>query len=393
MKKKLLIASGGYADIAIIQSAKKLGFFVITSGLDENGLGNQYSDLYCKADNSNKEEITAIAKKLKVDAVCPGAAGLCAVSCSYAAEQLGFECLDSYSTSKVLHYKDNFGEFARKNNLLVPKAKSFSDINTANNSIDEFNFPLIVKPSDLSGGKGISKAVNKAEAKVAILNAFNRSRAKTIVIQEFIDGSNHGFSAIIRDDKVVFHFCDNEYYYLNKYNVAGASAPGNVSEDVIDVFILEIEKISAILKLKDGIFHSQFILKDNKPYLLEVCRRVPGDLYVNFVKYATGVDYPSFIVKAFAGMDIKDLAQKSPDSYYTRHVIMGYKEGIFKNVIFDESIKDNVIDEFMIINEGDEIKDVMTQRVGIVFLRYDSREEIDEKNAKIHELIRVKIKN
>lgn len=393
MKKKILISSGGYADIPIIESAKKLGFFVITSGHNKNGLGNLYSDLYCGADNSDKEAILTIAKRLKVDAICPGAAGLSAVSCSYAAEKLGFKYLDSYNAAKILHYKDSFRKFAQENNLPLPKAESFSDINIANNAIDGFSFPLIVKPADLSGGKGISKAAIKEEARTAILNAFARSRTKIIVIEEFINGSNHGLSTIIRNGRVVFYFCDNEYYYLNKYIVAGTSAQGSAPKEVIEILTSAIEKIASILKLKDGIFHLQFILKNNKPYIIEVCRRIPGDLYINFVKYATGVDYPSFIVKAFVGMNIEDLVQKFPNSYYTRHVIMGYKNGRFKGVVFNDAIKGNVIGKFMILKENDEIKDVMTQKLGIVFLKYNSREEMDKKNERIHELIKVEVKN
>ncbi len=391
MKKKILIATGGYADIPIIESAKKLGFFVITSGHDKKGLGILYSDLYCEADNSDKEAILSIAKRLKVDAICPGAAGLSAISCSYAAEQMGFKHFDSYNTAKILHYKDSFRKFAKENNLPVPKAETFSDVNMANNGIGRFSFPLIVKPADRSGGKGISKAATKEEAKAAILNAFGRSRTKIIIIEEFINGSNHGLSTIIRKGRVVFYFHDNEYYYLNKYIVAGASAPSSAPKEIIEVLNSVIEKIASILKLKDGIFHLQFILKNNKPYIIDVCRRVPGDLYITFVQHATGVDYPSFIVKAFAGMNIEDLTQKFTNGYYTRHVIMGYKNGRFKGVVFDDAIKENIVDKFMILKEGGRIKDFMIQKLGIIFLKYNSQEEMDEKNERIHELIKVRI--
>lgn len=393
MKKRLLIASGGYADIPLIKAAKKLGFFVITSGHDEKGLGIPYSDLYYKADNSDKEAILSVAKELKVDAICPGAAGLSGLSCSYAAEILGLKYLDPYSIAKILHNKDSFEKFAKENNIPLPKAESFNDIRMAINAIDRFRFPLIVKPVDLSGGKGISKATYKEEAKVAILNAFDRSRIKKIVVEEFIEGSNHGLSTIIRNGGVVFYFYDDEYYYLNKYTVAGASTPGDIPQEAIEIVISEIEKIASLLKLKDGIFHLQFILRNNKPYIIDVCRRVPGDLYVDFVKYATGVDYPLFIVKAFTGLSIDDLKQKFPNGYYTRHVIMSCKNGIFKDVIFNDAIKENIIDRFMILKRGDKIIDFMTQRVGIVFLKYNSKKEMNKKNEKIYELIKVVVKD
>jgi len=393
VKKKLLIASGGYADIPIIKAAKKLGFFVITSGHDENGLGNLYSDRYCRADNSDKEAVLAVAKEQKVDAICPGAAGLSAVTCSYAAEQMGLNHLDSYEAAKTLHYKDSFLKFAKENNIAAPKAESFSDINSANNGVAGFSFPLIVKPADLSGGKGIVKVLNQEEAEAAIIKAFARSKTKKIIVEEFIEGTNHGFSTIINEGKVVFYFFDNEYYYLNKYTVAGASAPGDVPEKAVAVLISDVQKIAKILRLKNGVFHLQFILKENNPYIIDICRRIPGDLYIDFVKHATGVDYPLFMLKAFVGITIGDLEQRPVQGYYTRHVIMGDKNGRFTDVVFDAEIEKNIIDKFMIFKKDGEIVDFMTQRLGIVFFRFDSKKELKEKNKKMHELIKVRIKD
>ena len=158
MKKKILIASSGYADIPIIKAAKKLGLFVITSGFDEKGLGIPYSDLYCKADNSDKEAILSIAKESRVHAICPGAAGTSPLSCSYAAEHLGFKCIDSYKISKILHIKDSFKKFTKENNIPSPEATSFNNIKMANKAIDKFK--LIINNQELKKYKIIDLRVS-----------------------------------------------------------------------------------------------------------------------------------------------------------------------------------------------------------------------------------------
>lgn len=96
-------------------------------------------------------------------------------------------------------------------------------------------------------------------------------RQKKVVIEEFIEGTNHGLSCILINGKIQFHFCDNEHYYINKYMVSGASTQSSVPIIVINQLIEESEKIAKILKLKDGIFHIQFIQKDNKAYIIEIC--------------------------------------------------------------------------------------------------------------------------
>lgn len=389
--KKLLILGGGHSEIPLVKSAKKLGFYVITTGNRRDDLGHKYSDEYVNGDFSDKKEMLELVEKLNVDAISPCANDFSALSCSYIADRLGFTEYDSYEISKIIHHKDLFREFSQKNNLSSPRSKSFRNIEDVISQLKDFNFPIIIKPVDLSGGKGVTKIKQMDFNKVneAVKKALDLSKEKRVVIEEFIEGTNHGFSTFLRDGKIVFYFCDNEHYFKNKFMVSGASAPGDVPQSAIEKLIDESQKMASILNLKDGIFHIQFILKNDIPYIIEVCRRPPGDLYIDFVKYATGVDYPEYIIRSFSGMGINDLARQNPKEYITRHCVMGDKNGIIKNIIFDNSIKNNIIDKFMWWEEGDKIIDFMTYKAGIVFLKFDSKKEADEKIEKLNELIRI----
>lgn len=390
-KRSLLIAGGGHAEIPLIRAARALGFYVVTTGNRENDLGHKYADRYIKADFSDKEAIRKLTSDLKVDALCPCANDFSALSCAYTAEKIGLNGHDSHNIAEIIHLKDRFREFANKHGISSPKAGSFNDTETALNALHEYTLPVIVKPVDLSGGKGIARINEPAEAKSLIEKAFSISRAKRVVIEEFIEGSNHGFSSFIRNQKVVFYFWDNEHYFLNKYMVSGATCPGDVPDSALGVLIRETEQTAAILNLKDGIFHIQFVLKGETPYIIEICRRPPGDLYIDFVKHATGVDYPMHIIKSFAGMGIDDLEQTEPLGFFTRHCVMAHQKGLVKNIVFDGSIQKNIIESLMWWKEGDKVDDLMTAKFGIVFLKYDSKKEMMDKSNRLHELIKVEV--
>jgi len=386
--KKMLIVGGGYADIPLILSAKKIGLYVITTGNKPKDLGHKYSDEYHFADFSDYEAIYNLAKKLSVDFICPSCNDFAALAASYAAEKLGIPGHDPFRTAEIIHHKDMFREFAESNRILCPQAKGFSNREEAIKKINEFKLPVIVKPVDLTGGKGISVINNLNEGPKAIEKAFEISKAKRIVIEEFIEGSKHGFSAFLINGKVKFYFCDNEYYYINKYMVSATSTPSIISSEIEQKLCKESEKIASILSLKDGIFHVQFILRGDEPFIIEICRRPPGDLYIKFVEYATNVDYPTWIVRAFAGMDCSQITNVKPNGYYVRHCIMTSKLGKVKDVMFDKSIENNIISSFEWWKKEDLVTDYMTHKLGIVFLKFDSMEDMLSKADKMPELIK-----
>ncbi len=390
-KKKLLIVGGSHSDIPLIQAGKKLGYYVITSGNNKYDLGHTYSDETQLEDFADKEAMLSLAKMLKIDAICSNSNDFSVITSAYIAEKLGLPGHDSYLTTIKLHHKDQFKKFALKNKLLVPASLSFDSLKNAIKELDNIKYPAIVKPIDLTGGKGIKKVVNKKEAKIAIKNAFEISRAKRIVIDDFVDGTLHSFSSIIRDMKVVFHFADNEYSYLNPYLVSTSTSPSVNFSGVKDLLIEQTQKVAKLLNLSDGILHMQYLMNGNNINIIEFTRRMPGDLYYKPVEYSTEINYADFVIKASCGMDISDLKQHNQNGFYSRHCIMATEIGKIKDIIIDNSIEKNIIDKFLWWSVGDEIKNIMTYKAGIIFLQYNSEDEMKKKTQKLNELIRIEL--
>jgi biotin carboxylase len=390
-KKKLLIAGGGYADIPLIKAAKKLNFHVITSGNRPDELGHQESDEYHAADFSDPGAMLELTANLKIDAICSSCNDFSATSSAYVAERIGLPGHDPYKTAQLIHHKDSYREFALANGIPTPRAKGFVDVESALLEVNNFRFPVIIKPVDLTGGKGISKVENLSGARQALDKAFALSKSKRVVVEEFVVGSRHGFSAFLWEGKVIFHFSDNEHYYLNQYMVSAASTPSVAPAKAIDLLICQTEKIASLLSLKAGVFHVQFILHDNQPVIIEICRRSPGDLYIKFVEHATGVDYASWIVKASAGLDCSALSQTAVRGYIARHVVMAEQIGFLREVVIDPNIKKNIIDEFMWWKPGDRIENYLTAKFGIVFLKFDSMEEMLRNTDNMQSLIHTQV--
>ena len=183
LNKKMLLLGGGHAEIPLIQAAHELDWYVITTGNAREGLGHPYADKNVFADFSDKDAMLELAKNESVQAVCSGCNDFALLSTVYVCEKLGLPGHDSYATSLEIHHKDRYRALATRLGIPTPRAITVRTSNRTENCADfetaiaQLTFPIIVKPVDLTGGKGIHRAANADEAREAYKDACSRTRA------------------------------------------------------------------------------------------------------------------------------------------------------------------------------------------------------------------------
>jgi len=360
----------------------------VTSGNRPQDLGHAHADETRLADFSDREAILRVAQDVEADALCASCNDFSALSCAWAAEKLGLPGHDPYEVACTLHLKDLYRAFALAHEIPTPLAEGCASVGQGLSAAARLRFPLIVKPVDLTGGKGISVARDASGLRGALEKAFAITRAGRVVVEEFLEGSRHGFTCLIQEGKVVFHFQDNEHYFLNPYMVSAASTPARVPAQAARSLTAVTERIAGLLRLADGIVHIQYILHAGEPVIIEICRRPPGDLYVELVRLSTGVDYPALIVRGAAGIGLGGVTQAEPAGFFTRHCVMSRQTGAITGLTVDETVRDKVIDQMLWWKPGDRIEDVLTHKLGIMFFRFESGEEMLETTERLQDLVR-----
>lgn len=389
--KCILITGGSHAELPLIKGAKELGYYVITTGTNIDGLGHKEADKYVMGDYSDKEFVYQLAKKEKVDAIISGCNDFAYLSTAYACEKLGLPGHDSYEKARMIHHKDSFRRLTSSLGIRTPKAMSCANEEELRMTCNVIRYPLVVKPVDLTGGKGVLICHNELEAEMAYHKAKDVTKEIHVIVEEYISGTNHGASVLLKDGKVVFGFVDNEQYYLNKYLVSGACFPSDVTQYTMVKLFKDIEKVADALQLVDGLFHTQFIVEDNgEPVMIDPCRRAPGDLYILLVKYATGVDYPVEILKAECGECLKEQYDVSYRNI-ARECIMTNCSGIYKGIHYNDSFKESIFEQIIWAQESEIIQDYQTYKAGIVFFEYDTSEKLYKKVEKFHDLVRIEL--
>ena len=383
---------GGHAEVPLIRAAKELGYYVITTGNQKDGIGHLYSDKYIEADFSDCNLMLDIAIKEGVTKVCSGCNDFALLSAAYVAEKMGLGGHDSYAVSKQIHHKDQYKMLA--NEMNIPSSRNLVCKNKEDviEALKKINFPVMIKPIDLTGGKGIKKCQTELEALEAFETAINITREKYIIIEEFIEGSRHGFTGLLQNQKMTFYFGDDEHYYKNQYMVEGASTPSKDMDRVFEKLVEYSENIAKKLELVDGIFHIQYILRNEKePIIIEICRWAPGDLYVELVKKSTGVEYAKEIVCLESGIKREPYYNRQTKDYWIRHCIMSEKEGKFKYINYEEEVLKYVDEQVIWAREGDDINNIMTYKAGIIFMVFKDKDEFLRIKRNIHDYISIEV--
>jgi biotin carboxylase len=389
LKRKVLLAGGSHSDIPFISALHDMDCYVISSGNRAEDYGHQFADLVCLEDFSDAEAMLALARRLQVDAVCPSANDFSMLSCAYVAERLNLPGYDSHETTLSLHQKDHFRALARDLGLSCPKAIGFDSPRVSLEEIKDLRWPLMVKPVDLTGGKGVQCIRQHDEFMPAIRHAFDYSRAKRIVVEEFFSGSLHSYFTLIRNQKIIFEYCDNEFSFLNPYTVSTSSTPACVAPGVLATMRRETETLAQALGLADGIMHGQFLEKDEELRIIEFTRRPPGDLYMSLVFNATGINVADLAIRPFLNMPMPSSVPIDLHGFFSRHCLMADRNGIFKSCDLDTEIEANVVYRLLMAKPGRQVENYLNERLGILFLKYDSRAEMQEKTERIHQLVHV----
>ena len=386
MKKVILILNGSHSEIPLIKAAKRMGLRVITTGNDPTQIGHKYSDQFIKADFNKKKLILKIAQKNKINFICPPAHDLGIVTASYVAEKLKLPGFDTFKTTQTVHLKNKFKNFCKKINLKTPT--TFNQNHSYEHIKKTFNVSkMIVKPTDMGGGKGISIAENTNTYRKAIALAKKISKSQNIVIEDYVEGQLHSLTTYIKNQKIIFYHHDNELTYKNPFNVHSSFAPSTLSKKYLKYFIVELEKFSRKLRLVDGILHAQIIANETNAFIIELTRRCSGDLYPLPVEHMTNIPWSNIIINTFTGKKVFIYHSNNSKKLCARHCLTALKNGTAKKIFIDPNIRENIISKIIFLKNSQIITNFANQKYGVFILKFSSSNEMKEKMSKINKLI------
>ena len=396
-QKKLLILGAGHADTPLINASKRLGYFVITSSNRSDDPGHALGDIAEHEDFSDVDAISGLVQKHEVEHVFAGCNDFAAVTAAAVSEKHGLKGNDTVQNNLAIHHKDKFRQTLEHFGYPSPKTISILRDEVFGEKSMDLKFPVMVKPVDLTGGKGILKVENAEGLEQAIALAFEKTRQDYVVVEEFIEGSHHSVSCIIQGSKVAFSFVADEYFFKNPYLVAGAATSSDQnSAHALDA-IRQIDGLASNLKLADGLIHAQYIAsEDGVTFLLDVSRRPPGDFFVNLVSRSTKVDYSAMIVGvSLEHPDFQNIYERQAEAArpVVRHCAMPDQNGVFESLELSEAFA-NALQENNILIEPEEVIDNFeNQKPNILIAEFANFSELGQVVRNIQNHVKVRVRN
>lgn len=395
--KKLLLLGGLRYLVPVIKAAQKMGHYVITCDYIPDNIAHKYSDEYHNVSIIDKEAVLELAKSLKIDGVMSFAVDPGVTTAAYVNEKMNLSSAGPYESVQILQNKGLFRKFLEGNNFNVPKSKSYSDINEAIQDIDYFDLPVMVKPVDSAGSKGVTKVTHKENFKYALNHAMNSSKSHTIIIEDYLvsKGCPSDSDCFSVNGKLNFVTFSNQRFdpkSPNPYTPSAFSWPSSISDKNKTYLKSELQRLIELLGMKSSIYNIEVReTTDNKAYIMEVSPRGGGNRLSEVIHYATGVDLISHAIKAALGEDIDELPQLSYNGDWAEIIIYSNETGKFKKLQIDPAIDDYIVEVDLWVKEGDKVNAFIgaNEAIGTIVLKFDNAEISDSVLSKYSQFINV----
>ena len=384
--KKILLLGGSWQQIVAIETANRLGYETVLCDYLPDNPGQFVADKFYLVSTTDKEAVLDVAEKERVDGVLAYASDPAAPTAAYVAEKLGLPG-NPYDSVEILCNKDLFRAFLADNGFCTPKATAYTDPADAIDDLrsGEFSFPVILKPVDSSGSKGVAKIVDLEGIEDKLDYAMSFSRCKRLIIEEWVEkyGYQIAGDGMSIDGKLVFRLFGNDHFEasgINPFVPVAASFPYNMPDWVHQKVHDEIQRLLTLLHMGNCTYNFDIrIDSDYNVYLMEIAPRNGGNYIPQVIEYLTGVDLVEYAVRMAMGESVRTPETAEPKGYAAYYAIHSNQDGILAGIDVEEAFfKAHIIKPYHIWPPGTSIKAFRgaNTALGCYLMRFDNMKQM-----------------
>ena len=386
-KKSVLIFGVGELQKSIINRAKLMGLFVVGIDPCADAVCKDEVDAFEIVGGQDFEGTLTVAKKYNISAVVTAATDKPLVMMARIAKELG---LRFYSEETAIWSTDKFQMKQRfiEGGIPCAKGRLISKAEEAN----DFYFPVIVKPRDNSGSRGVILCKTTEELSDAIKEALQYSKLETVLVEEFIEGQEYSIEALHYDGKSeVIQFTEKTTTPF-PYNVElGHKQPANLSEEQkVNIRDL-ISKIADCMHFENCASHTELKINERGIYIIETSPRLGGDYITStLIPLSTGVNIEDQLLHIALGENVDCIPKYSQ---YSGVRFFSFDTDCLITAVPEREFVlgwPHVVDFSLKLSVGDHVNQITSSlnRYGHIILQAGNREAFDEAFDRYEKVIR-----
>lgn len=398
--RKLMLLGGLRYLLPVIEAAHKIGCHVITCDYLPDNIAHKYSDEYHNVSIVDKEAVLALARDLEIDGIMSFAVDPGVTTAAYVAEQMGLPFAGSYESVCILQNKDLFRRFLSDNGFNAPRSGGYNTLESAEADLGRYRFPIIVKPTDSAGSKGVTRVDDPSAFAAAFAHAFDNSIKGRVIVEEFIekDGCSSDCDCFSVDGRLVAAYFDAQRFddrAPNPYTPSAYTWPSTFTPGQEAYLASEVQRLITLLGLKTSIYNVETrVGTDGLPYIMEVSPRGGGNRLAEMVRMGGGSDMITAAVRAAVGLD-PELEYKPLDCYLMESVLHTEADGTFIELEIDGNFhREHVIQTDLWVKRGDKIRAFRgaNDAIGTLVMRFETRDDMEFAFDNLNKFCKVEIK-
>ena len=393
--KKLMLLGGSAQQIVAIETAKRLGLYTVLCDYLPDNPGQYHADKFYQVSTTDKDAVLNVAVEENIDGVIAYASDPAAPTAAYIAEKLELPT-NPYIAVKTLCNKDLFREFLHVHGFHTPQMGKYSSIHETIKNISCFSLPVIIKPVDSSGSKGITVIYELDRVEEAVNYAFSYSRCKRIVVEEFVEKKHPylvGGDIFVSDGKIILWGLMNCHRdsNVNPLVPVGKSFPPLLKEEDLQLIKDTLQKLVTEIGFRFGPMNVELIIdKHDRVFPIDIGPRSGGNMIPDLLGIIFDCDIVEMSVRLAMGQNI-DTAIKPGKPYYATLNLHSDKNGKFECIEYSTEIKKYIIRKNIYKKPGDIVEYFANaaNALGIIFFKFPDEQTMIQMEENMNEHVKI----
>ena len=387
---KIIVLAGGADQVALICELKQRGHEIVLVDYFQNPPAGKYADKHVVASTLDINAVHDIALQEKADLICTACTDQALLTVAKVSEDLSLPCYISYNTA--LNVTNKFYMKKVMSEHAIPTSKYVVLDKIDSSLLDNFQYPLVVKPVDCNSSKGVRKVHNESELRSSLNLAIQYSRTHTAIVEEFKSGEEISADFYVDGDIVKF-LCATKSIkkqHVDSFTIIGSYFPAITAEQEKKLLGIAREIVSAF-SLRNTPLLVQLILQDDDFYVVEFSARMGGGSKYKLIEVLSGVNIMSAYVDLILGE--KPLIKPQWQVHNAAMIYVYCRPGVFYEIDGLQELQDSayINSYFLYKTSGMSVtkSETSSDRVAGYLVTASTKEELQQKIIVIDSQIRV----